>query len=79
MIIGFTATGYQKKEQNNMFDDDSYLADVSKAFERLSKAETPDEIKDVLEDWPEKENYFVKNEEVEDTNNEIENIQEQIH
>ena len=79
MIIGFTATGYQKKEQNNMFDDDSYLADVSKAFERLSKAETPDEIKDVLEDWPEKENYFVKNEEVEDINNEIENIQEQIH
>ena len=62
-----------------MFDDDSYLADVSKAFERLSKAETPDEIKDVLEDWPEKENYFVKNEEVEDINNEIENIQEQIH
>lgn len=79
MIIGFTATGYQKKEQNNMFDDDLYLDDVSKAFERLSKAETPDEIKDVLEDWPEKENYFVKNEEVEDINNEIENIQEQIH
>ena len=77
MIIGFTATGYQKKEQNNMFDDDSYLADVSKAFERLSKAETPDEIKDVLEDWPEKEDYFVKNEEeTEDINNEIENIQE---
>ena len=59
-----------------MFDDDLYLDDVSKAFERLSKAETPDEIKDVLEDWPEKENYFVKNEEVEDINNEIENIQE---
>ena len=76
MIIGFTATGYQKKEQNNMFDDDSYLADVSKAFELLSKADTPNELKEVLENWPEKENYFVKNEEVEDTNNEIENIQE---
>lgn len=77
MIIGFTATGYQKKEQNNMFDDDSYLADVSKAFERLNKAETIDELKEVLANWPEKEDYFVKNEEeTEDINNEIENIQE---
>lgn len=57
-----------------MFDDDSYLADVSKAFERLNKAETPDELNEVLENWPEKEDYFVK--ETEDINNEIENIQE---
>lgn len=77
MIIGFTATGYQKKEQNNMFDDDSYLDDVSKAFERLSKADTPDELNEVLENWPEKENYYIKNEvETEDINDEIENIQE---
>ena len=60
-----------------MYDDDSYLADVSKALERLSKAETPDELNEVLENWPEKEDYFVKNEvETEDINNEIENIQE---
>lgn len=59
-----------------MFDDDSYLADVSEAFKKLSKAETPDEIKEILANWPEKEDYFVKNEEVEDINNEIENIQE---
>ena len=76
MIIGFTATGYQKKEQNNMFDDDLYLDDVSKAFERSSKAQTQEELKEILANWPEKENYFVKNEEVEDINNEIENIQE---
>ena len=62
-----------------MFNEDKYNDDVNNAFKKLSEAQTPDEIKDVLEDWPEKENYFVKNEEVEDINNEIENIQEQIH
>lgn len=77
MMNGIIHIGYRRKGENNMFDDDSYLADVSKAFELLSKAETPDELKEVLANWPEKENYFVKNEEeIEDINNEIENIQE---
>ena len=68
-----------------MFNDDAYLEDVSKAFEKLSKAQTQDELKEVLANWPEKENYFVKNEEeipvftkeeMEDLGYEIEDIQE---
>jgi hypothetical protein len=63
-----------------MFNDDAYLDAVSEAFKKLSKAKTPDELNEVLENWPEKENYYIKNEEeTEDINNEIENIQEQIH
>ena len=77
MMNGIIHIGYKRKGEDNMFNDDAYLDDVSKAFERLSKAETPDELNEVLENWPDKENYFVKNEEeTEDINNEIENIQE---
>jgi hypothetical protein len=58
-----------------MFNEEQYEKDVNDAFERLSKAETPNELKEVLANWPDKENYFVKNEEeIEDINNEIENI-----
>ena len=60
-----------------MFNEEQYEKDVNDAFERLSKAETPNELKEELASWPDKENYFVKNEEeIEDINNEIENIQE---
>ncbi len=60
-----------------MFNEEQYEKDVNDAFERLSNAETPNELKEVLANWPDKENYFVKNEEeIEDINNEIENIQE---
>jgi len=60
-----------------MFNEEQYEKDVNDAFERLSKAETPKELKEVLANWPDKENYFVKNEEeIKDINNEIENIQE---
>jgi hypothetical protein len=58
-----------------MFNEEQYEKDVNDAFERLSKAETPNELKEVLANWPDKESYFVKNEEeIEDINNEIENI-----
>jgi hypothetical protein len=60
-----------------MFNEEQYEKDVNDAFEQLSKAETPNELKEVLANWPDKENYFVKNEEeIEGINNEIENIQE---
>ena len=58
-----------------MFNDDAYLDAVSEAFKKLSEAQTSEQLKDVLENWPEKEDYFVKNEEeIEDINNESENL-----
>ena len=76
MMNGIIHIGYKRKGENNMFNDDAYLEDVSKAFERLSKANTPDELNEVLANWPDKENYFIKNEEeIEDINHEIENLQ----
>lgn len=63
-----------------MFNDDAYLEDVSKAFEQLSKANTQDELKEVLANWPDRESYTVENvpeftkEEMEDMGYEIENL-----
>lgn len=77
MMNGIIHIGYRRKGENNMFNEEQYEKDVNDAFERLSKANTPEQLKEVLAAWPEKEDYFVKNEEeTEDINNEIENIQE---
>lgn len=65
-----------------MIDDEKYENAVDEAFERLSKANTPDELKEVLANWPDREKYTVENVpeltnyELKDLGYEIEDIQE---
>lgn len=65
-----------------MIDDDSYLDAVSEAFKKLSEAQTQEELKEILANWPSREKYTVENvpeftkEEMEDMGYEIENFQE---
>lgn len=40
-----------------MIDQDRYELAVCEQFEKLAKAQTTEEIKEVLDTWPEQEDY----------------------
>ena len=42
-----------------MFNEDKYNDDVNNAFKKLSEAHTPEEIKEILDNWPDQnsDNY----------------------
>lgn len=40
-----------------MIDQEAYELAVSEQFEKLSKAQTIEEIKEVLDTWPEEKDY----------------------
>ena len=35
-----------------MFNEDKYNEDVNNAFKKMSEAQTPEEIKEILDNWP---------------------------
>jgi hypothetical protein len=43
-----------------MFDEDSYTSAVNAQWERLDKAQTNEELEDVLNTWPEKNDFIVE-------------------
>lgn len=42
-----------------MIDQEAYELAVSEQFEKLSKAQTIEEIKEVLDTWPEEKDYEI--------------------
>lgn len=40
-----------------MIDQEAYELAVSQQFEKLAKAQTTEEIKEVLDTWPEEKDY----------------------
>ena len=45
-----------------MFKEDEYEADVNSQWLKLSKAESVEELKEVLNTWPVKEDYIIREE-----------------
>ena len=45
-----------------MIDEEAYEQDVNNQWEKLSKAQSNEELKEVLNTWPVRENYIVREE-----------------
>jgi hypothetical protein len=51
-----------------MFDEESYTSAVNAQWERLDKAQTNEELEDVLNTWPEKSSFEIEEDKKEEEN-----------
>lgn len=50
-----------------MFKEDEYEADVNAHWQKLAKAESIEELKEVLNTWPEQKDYIIREEDENNT------------